>query len=834
MQVSHVKFLRRSMLGIIVVVLAAVAYNYLQTWRSRARIIKQAAQVLSSDMMRSADIIEYSKYDNGKIRFKIRAQRLLETRRGKSLLQGIEAYDLNPDGSIGNQIRSQRAEYDADNKLVDFSGDVRLDIGSDVQVRTNSLHYDLNTNIASGDDRILFASKQAQGAARGILYNQARKALELKGDLDFTVARSGTKPDGSVQTEHIRARSNRGYYSRDQRVLRFQGNARLDSESSSLSGEYIEAAFNEDQEHLSSLICEGNPTYQSNDSQEPRMLQGDRMVFGIGPDSGSLQSIDVSGHAAFSSKAPIVEQELRGSAIHMELEPAGGLPKQIRSQGDVRLRMKREAEETVATGDKLDVAFVPGTNLLQAVHVQEHAQMLVSREQEAGREELLAEEIQLFFREVQGRSALSELQAKRSVQWNSTPPKKANGKSTEPSRSLAAASLTMLYAKAGDYLDTGKATGNVVLSGIALGQAGRPEARRLTADSVQFSFYPGNNRLRDFEGDGHIQVFYQKPADPVSETPLQEFHTSSSKMRASFKDADGTAQSISQWGSFQYQDGSRFAKAGRGEYDAQKEFMALRESPSIADANGITTGDLVEYDRKQNILSVRRHVRSILKPKDINQATPFTNSSGSSSPSIITADEMQYWTDESRARYAGNVQLLSENGQLQAGILEVFNSGERVEAQGNVKHLIPKRETNEGGKSGSQRQAADKKTERDPRSAPILVNSTQLQYARAENSIHYLGNVKLTSADIEMSSESLDAILDKDGKQLERATAKGKIEIHQADKEVKGDTADYFLTPGKFVVQGHPAEILVPARGKSTARRLTFFTSDDRIQLDPR
>lgn len=239
MQVVHVRILRRSMIGLIVAVLLAVAYNYLQTWRSRAHIVKQATHVLSSDMMRSADSIEYSTYDNGQVRFKIHAERLLETRQGKSLLQGVEGSDRNVDGSAGNQIRSDRAEYDADQKLVDFTGNVRLDIGNDVEIKTKSLHYDLTTNIGITNDRIQFTSRQVQGTARGVRYSQAQKTLELEGDLDFIITRPILKPDGTAQTEHIRAQSNRGYYSRDGRILRFQGNARLNSETSSLSGESI-------------------------------------------------------------------------------------------------------------------------------------------------------------------------------------------------------------------------------------------------------------------------------------------------------------------------------------------------------------------------------------------------------------------------------------------------------------------------------------------------------------------------------------------------------------------------------------------------------------------
>ena len=60
----------------------------------------------------------------------------------------------------------------------------------------------------------------------------------------------------------------------------------------------------------------------------------------------------------------------------------------------------------------------------------------------------------------------------------------------------------------------------------------------------------------------------------------------------------------------------------------------------------------------------------------------------------------------------------------------------------------------------------------------------------------------------------------------------GLYSATQSGREVKGEMADYFPRPGKFVVTGNPARISDPGKGKSAARRLTFFTTDDRILLE--
>src|SRR2546426_487622 len=154
MQPSSVRLLRRALVALIVVLVAAVAWNYLETWRRRARLVSQAARILSPEMIRSAEGIEYSENERGVARFKIHARRLVETRAGVSHLEGIEAFDFNPDGSTRNQIRSLRADYDRDHKKAFFAGDVRIAMTGEVEIRTEALVYDLESETArlAGDE----------------------------------------------------------------------------------------------------------------------------------------------------------------------------------------------------------------------------------------------------------------------------------------------------------------------------------------------------------------------------------------------------------------------------------------------------------------------------------------------------------------------------------------------------------------------------------------------------------------------------------------------------------------------------------------------------------
>jgi len=820
-QASHVRYLRLSLLAVIGAVLLLVAFNYIQTFRRRAQVVREA-KILSAEMARSGESMEYSEYAKGVLRFQIRAEKLLETRQGKNLLEGIEASERNPDGTEGGQIRSRKGEYDREHKQADFSEDVTVNLGQGLQLRTNALHYDLDKNVGSTGDLFEFTTNQAHGKARGFRYDHDSKNLYLNADVDMIVTRGVLKPDGSVESEQYHVTSDRGYVSRAEQLFRFEGNARLDSATAVLSGERIEASFGADMKRLTSLFCEGKASYQSKDPSSPRTLSGDKIVFGIASASGVLTNIDVQGHAQFGSDVEDSRVKLDAAHLILDLDPEKQLPTGIHGQGAAQFQMQRGSESTLLSGEQLETVLQG--NALQKMRVWENAHMIAGQ---GGGDELRAGEIRLSFADVGGKSTLREMLAERSVdlQWSS---QGANGGANGAKQSLKAAFLTMAYGQNGNVPESGSASGGVVITGIPSGP-GRQDIRRLQSDNVQFQFYPELNRIREFSGEGRVQVLFSRPPGQAANS-AQEFRTSSTNIRAEFQQSDGTVQNISQWGSFSLEDGVRTLTSGRSDYDAVKEILLLRDTPRLVDSGGTTTGETMEYDRKDKKLTVRRHVRSIMKPGSQNAATPFTSSQGAASPMIITAGSLEAWAEQDRARYSDGVQLLAETTQLEADSLERLQGGEVVQAQGSVKNLVSRQARAPAAKPGPRaKPAATGNQTRDT----IRVQSDQLRYMQAERTIHYMGNVNLHSADIDISCAAMDALMDETGKEIEHASAHKNLLIRQGGRTVKGEEGEYFVSLGTVVVTGNPAEITDPQKGgKSQARRLTFFTTDDRILLD--
>jgi lipopolysaccharide export system protein LptA len=197
---------------------------------------------------------------------------------------------------------------------------------------------------------------------------------------------------------------------------------------------------------------------------------------------------------------------------------------------------------------------------------------------------------------------------------------------------------------------------------------------------------------------------------------------------------------------------------------------------------------------------------------------------------------MQYWTDQSKARYSGGVRLLSTSSQLQAQSLVILDSGGAVEAEGDVLHLVQ----GVGNASGQKPSTQDKSQGKmiDTRSGPnnqVTIHSSRLQYARSENRIRYTGDVFLVSATSKIWADSMDVFLDQAGVKVEQANAHGRLRVIVSDKEVKGTDGEYLPAAGRLMVTGSPVEINDYARkSRSTALRLTFFTADGRIVQENR
>lgn len=800
------------MIGVILLVLAAVAINYLQTWRKRSGTTKKTPQILGTEMKQSAQDFDAFDYYNGVLRFKIHARRLRVTNGGRSLLEDIEACDFNADGSVRNDIRSKYAEYDEVKKTADFSGDVRLFIRRQLELRTESLHYDLNSGIGHTPDLLQISSERVSGSARGVRIDQKQKTLALQSEVNLMLA-----PD-RPGAEKLRVISQRADCSETAGRLHFQGDVQIESESQSLAGQSIEAFFNPEGKQLRLLAASNGAVYRSGSDRESWTLSGDRIDFGISA-AGTLEKINVRGQAAFSSSSQSGGDELKSRDIDVEFDDKE-LPSRLSALTDVSFRIKNGSGEVRGEGEQFYAGFFPGTKVTEKIRIVHGSTLMLDRTPASDASELQAEEIRIALKNAGGRSVLHKLEAEGGARYISRPPGR-------PERSMAAHKLELF--QAGDYFESGSATGKVEITEESHGKGGI-RLKRLLADYVQFGFSPGTSRLRNLDGRNNVQLIYENPGGSGKDAP-KKFRTESDRIEAVFDQRTGEARKITQVGHFTYEDGTRSASAGRSDYDAEKEVLVLTElDPKITDETSSTTGDRIEFNRKDGHLLVQGSpLRSVLSAKQ-GEAGFWGSSSSSSSAGEVTAREMRYWTDTKRIQYGGDVHSRAETQQLWADSLDIFGSFDRMEAKGSIRHAVFDETSRQSGQPG--RKTADKTR----KAAELLttIRSSAMTYSKADSRISYSGKVRLQSEDLDLTSDRLDATPDAKGKGLRDVHAEGDVRMKHGERRFKGATADYSTETGKFVFRGNPAEVQAPALGRSSACQLTYSTADDTILLDGR
>ncbi len=824
MQALTVKTMRRFSIGVIAVVILSVLSNYIYNSRRRPTPPQESHRILGAEMALSAEGIEHSENRGGASRFKIRAQKRMETRGGRNYLQGIEAFDFNEDGSVRNSYRSQRAEYDRERGIADFSGDVRIIFNSGMELQTDSLQYDQNTNVGTTDDRLQLRSGAAEGTALGVRFDQKTESLSLDRDVNLVLIQKRVSPNGATEQMKTRVTSDKAFLSEPNLVFRFQGRAHVDSGAEALSGDEIEATLSSDRKHFRSLISNGNAAYRFREGEELRNLSGDRIALNMNEASGNLQDVRVSGRAAFSSISGDYELDLKAAEIFLELDPAGGLPVKVQSTDRARFQVKSGGEQKTASGGRIQANFAAGTKQLDSIHISNNA-VIHEKKKDSSESDLQSEEIRLFFEPIQGGVYLNKLQAEGSAKWVSV-----SDDSSESSKTLEASWLELEYSQ-GNFPKSGFARGHVLLSAAADVKSNASQIRQLRSDDVQFAFYPGGGGLKDMQAKGHVRVNYEKMAGPQGDGQIERFVTESDGMEATFlpSSGGGAIEKAVQRGNFHYRDNAKSAAAGKCAYESGKETLVLTESPEISEAAmGVTSGESIVYDQKRKILFVHRGVKTVLNSKSGEK--PLGASSGSSFPVIVTAGELEYYSDAGEARYTGNVRMLSEEQQLQSEEMDILEGGERISARGAVRHFVYSSGMSPLEKHPDPGMKKTGKTE----NMPISVQSAKLQYVKELNVINYTGGVILRSADFIISSEALDIERNEEANGIQRATAHKKVVIYQGPRVCRGDVAEYYTNPNRFEVLGSPAEIEDPSKLRSSAPKLTFYIDEDRTRFENR
>ena len=794
MRIPSVKITRRILIGVIGAVALAALINYLSVMLQRPRDDGNRPPMLSTEFRSAAEGVEIFVREGSDTRFTVRARRLRETIEDRNYLEGIEASDFNRDGSVRNSIYSDRAVYDPGGKIIDFDGDVRVLLGDGTELRADALYYDLNTGIGDIPGNMEFTSSNVYGRSRDVRFFRDEDRLELGGEVVFSLNRENTVFVADAAEGAIRAAAERGMCLLAENRILFSGGVRIDSpDIGALSAEAVDIKLNNDRSKINYMTASGQAAYEMRSDDGMRFISGGRMFFAVGA-AGALERALISEHADLLMKSAYGERKLSAGEIEMLMDSTSGAISEIHGTDSADFLDRRGVEETLAKGDAIHAEFADAGGRIRNVRLSGRSWLALAGTGNAANE-LSAETIEARFSAEN--ESIEVLTADGGVRWSFEP------SGMNATRTLLALKLEIRYV--GNYPESGEASGAVMLEEAVYAPR---MTRRLKAERMWFDFFSAAGQIKSLMAEDGVRAVYERSASSSKNSDVERYETSSDSLEMFFTLVNGAGAlwKAAQHGNFRFVSDGRSALAESGEYDANGGKLALTGFPEISDNGVRISGDRIEYDPGTDELFTLGRVRAVLDARR-GKGSLF-RAGGNASSVIVTAKELRYRIAEARFQFSGDVLAMTEGQQLGAWKISIDGDG-NMEADGGVLHRIHE---------------AD---------AEAIIESGRMEYLQNEGVIRYSGKVEMKSKELMFSADVLNATLDDETKNIGRVLAEGNVLVRHNGRVCRGDAAEWIPALSSYVVTGNPAIIDDTARGRSMARRLTYFQDKDHITLEP-
>lgn len=184
---------------------------------------------------------------------------------GHHELENVSMQVYPPAGDVPDQISAARALYMPDTNVLSFSGNVRIETKEKLKVATEMLSFDQNSGVAQTDAAVTFERENITGKSIGAVVEQKSKRLELKKDVEMTVAPrvpSETAAKSSARARPVLIKSAHSVFEQEQMKLTFAGGVTFEQERDTLSGDTLYAFLNQEK-RLEKAEIRGNAYLRS-------------------------------------------------------------------------------------------------------------------------------------------------------------------------------------------------------------------------------------------------------------------------------------------------------------------------------------------------------------------------------------------------------------------------------------------------------------------------------------------------------------------------------------------------------------------------------------------
>src|SRR5215510_4501319 len=249
-----------------------VGVSYYKMRHNQPFRLRSEAPALSKEITGIMNGYEQRITKNDRLYLWLRAARDVTYADGHHELEQVNLQVFPPAGDKPDQIVSDRSIYDQQNALIQFTGNVQIETHDALKVKTDALVYHQDTEIGETASSVTFERENVNGKATGALVDNKSKRLELRHDVEVTVAPETMKEVNAKETQPqkpkdprtkpVTIRSAAAVYEQSAMRLTFSGGATAEQDADVMSGDNLTAILNA-QKKLEKVEARGNSYLRS-------------------------------------------------------------------------------------------------------------------------------------------------------------------------------------------------------------------------------------------------------------------------------------------------------------------------------------------------------------------------------------------------------------------------------------------------------------------------------------------------------------------------------------------------------------------------------------------
>ena len=593
----------------------------------------------------------------------------------------LQVFQANADKP--DQIMSDRSLYDQKNGLLQFSGNVQIETHDALKAKTDVLVYHQDKDIGETSSPLTFERDNVSGKSTGALVDNKNKRLELRNDVEITVAPQANDPSlkGS-RAKPVTIHSRSAVFEQTSMRLTFSGGATAEQDQDIMSGDTLTANLNE-QRKLQKLEMRGNSYLRSMDEGHAAEAHAIDMDFYLDGDQKLQRAYAARDVRAQTLNADSDVQLTGANVVDITFQPQGdrSVIKEMKSEGrsvvnlsapksranDPRAASKRLTADAIkltwrVKGQDLEKAEAAGNAELYVEPVQKTAK--------ADKKTLTASRFDCDFFEAGNiaRNCLATGPAKALIEPFQPTDKRGT-------RTITSQKMTAAFVRETQDVDKIDATGDAKFN--ELDRNGVAASASYTASDEMLRLRGGDPTVWDSRA--------RTKAGEIDSNNATNVSYCRGKVQTTYYSQEQTNGAAP----FRNVKSPVYLLADRAEINQDTGVATYTGNGRMWQDDNFVRGDVITLFRESKSMDARGHVQTALY-----QAKQKQGNTMEVVPVFATADYMRYSDPDRLLHYETNVDIKQGTDRMTAAVADVYlqkevNELERVIAQRDVVLVQP-------------------------------------------------------------------------------------------------------------------------------------------------